>query len=90
MSNPFLVKIGRSCYSLYLVHLLLLICFADPGMRLLHEWFAAPFWLYGAILLVVYLALTIGISFLTYRFVEKPFNQLGKRISRRTESALAG
>jgi peptidoglycan/LPS O-acetylase OafA/YrhL len=88
MSNPFLVKIGRSCYSLYLVHLLLLICFADPGMRLLHEWFTAPFWLYGLILLVVYLAVTIGISFLTYRFVEKPFNQLGKRISRRMESAL--
>jgi peptidoglycan/LPS O-acetylase OafA/YrhL len=89
MSYPLLVRIGRSCYSLYLIHLLLLICFADYGMQVLHAWFAAaPFWLNGLILLLVYLFVTIALSFLTYRFVEKPFNQLGKKISRRTEAML--
>jgi peptidoglycan/LPS O-acetylase OafA/YrhL len=90
LSHSALVRVGRCCYSLYLVHLLLLICFAGPAMRILHGWFEAPFWLYGGILLVVYLVATVGMSLLTYQFVEKPFNQLGKRISRRMESALGG
>jgi peptidoglycan/LPS O-acetylase OafA/YrhL len=88
MSYPLLVKIGRSCYSLYLIHLLLLICFADWGMQLLAGYRVAPFWLNGMILLLVYLLVTILLSFLTYRFVERPFNLLGKKISRKTETGL--
>jgi peptidoglycan/LPS O-acetylase OafA/YrhL len=88
MSQAVLVKIGRSCYSLYLIHLLLLICFADYSMQVLQGWFNAPFWLNGLILLGVYLLVTILLSFLTYRFVEKPFNLLGKKISRRMEAML--
>ncbi len=90
LSYPFLVRIGRCCYSVYIVHLLLLICFAGYGMQVLHGRLAIPWRMSEAILLLLYLAVTTGMSLLTYRFVEQPFNQWGKRVSRRTERALIG
>jgi len=84
LSFPFLVKIGRICYSIYLVHMVLLICFADYFMQLLHRWFVLTDSSYLLISFIVYITVTILLSFVTYSFIEKPFNRMGKSVSRRT------
>ena len=88
LSLPFLVKMGRICYSIYLVHMVLLICFADYFMLVLHKWFILTGINYLLIAFTVYMIVTILISVVTYSLVEKPFNRMGKRISRKMEVLL--
>jgi peptidoglycan/LPS O-acetylase OafA/YrhL len=89
LSLPILVKIGRICYSVYLVHMVLLICFADYFMQLLHRWFILPGIGYLLVSFIVYIALTILISLVTYSLIEKPFNKIGKSVSRKIGILLA-
>ncbi len=59
--------LGRISYSVYLVHgLILQIAFPLPPLGLL----------------LVRLVLVVGLSALTYRFVEEPFLRLGKKLAR--------
>ncbi len=90
LSLPWLVKIGRICYSIYLVHMLLLICFADYFMHLLHHWLTLNDFSYVLIAFIVFIAATILISMVTYSFIEKPFNKLGKRLGKKITNLLPG
>jgi peptidoglycan/LPS O-acetylase OafA/YrhL len=83
MSHHSLVKIGRVCYSIYLIHMLLLICFADVSMRILYLAFNFSFRMNILIEFLVFLFLTITISLGTYNLIERPCNKLGKIISKR-------
>ncbi|WP_344886302.1 acyltransferase [Nonomuraea antimicrobica] len=73
-----LVWFGLISYSLYLVHHPLLKYFVQLGgdLRLA----ALPYQLGTAALAV---ALVVGVSALTYRYVERPMQALGRRVSRR-------
>jgi peptidoglycan/LPS O-acetylase OafA/YrhL len=86
--QPLFVKIGRICYSIYLVHMILLICFADYFMLLLHKWIRLSDFNYFLIAFIVFIVLTILISFVTYSFIEKPYNAMGKKISQRAQRFL--
>jgi peptidoglycan/LPS O-acetylase OafA/YrhL len=88
LSVSFLVSLGRACYSIYLVHMLILICFADYLMQWLHSLVSLPEGGYLIILFIIYITGTTGISFLTYKFIERPFNQWGKRIGRWAEQTI--
>jgi len=89
LSMPLLVKAGQICYSVYLVHMVLLICFADYFMRLLHSWFIAGKSIYLLIAFIVYMLITVLISLVTYALIEKPFNKAGKKISAKMGVLLA-
>ena len=69
--------LGRHSYSLYLVHMPLFEASLRLGGRLL----APDLWL---VLALVALAM---VSALTYRWIEAPFRDLGRRLGRRTESS---
>lgn len=79
-----LIRIGRICYSIYLVHMMLLICFVDYFMQRLHAWFAHPTAAYLWVIFTAYMFTTITISLITFEFIEKPLNSLGIRISEKT------
>jgi peptidoglycan/LPS O-acetylase OafA/YrhL len=72
-----LVALGRISYSLYLVHLIIILA-------LVHE-------LHDKVSTYVILAIAIVLSLLvasaTYHLLEAPCNQIGKRIARRLSSA---
>lgn len=74
LKHPALVWLGGVSYSLYLLHpsMLMLSDFLLKDLRV------AP--LYNAVLATV---LTLGIAHLSFRFIETPFIQLGKRLNNR-------
>jgi len=88
LSLPLLVTIGRICYSIYLVHMVLLICFADYMMAKLRLWI--PLWYPGQLFVAfgIFLITTILVSYITYAIIEKPFNRIGKVISAATGTHL--
>jgi peptidoglycan/LPS O-acetylase OafA/YrhL len=88
LSHPFLITLGRICYSLYLVHMLILIFFADYIVHQFHKDSGLP--VLGCIFLffVFYTVLTFLVSLFTFRTIEKPFNQFGKWLSKKTEKQL--
>ena len=74
LKHPALLWLGGVSYSLYLLH---------PSMQMLSDYLlrdlqVAP--LYSAVLAT---ALTLGIAYLSLRFIETPFIQLGKRLNKR-------
>ena len=82
--QPFMRMTGRLSYSFYLWHDLLLygfarLLFATVPPQVLAEW--------NLTLLAVTYALTVGASLavaaLSYRWVERPFIALGRKLSRR-------
>jgi peptidoglycan/LPS O-acetylase OafA/YrhL len=79
-SVPLLVKIGKICYSLYVNHILLLICFSNIVLMNLHRLVHGPEWLIMLYFVLTFQLLTIFLSLFTYQFIEKPFNIWGKKI----------
>jgi peptidoglycan/LPS O-acetylase OafA/YrhL len=80
-NRPLLVKIGKICYSLYLNHIFLLICFSNIFLSMLHRFLNGPEWLIILLFIVFFQLLTIAVSLITYRFIEKPFNKWGRKAS---------
>ena len=78
-----LAWVGQRAYSLYLVHYPCFY-FIKYSLRTVRPFLPAP---YGglAITAVAYL-LAIGIAALTYRWIEAPFQQRGKRIADAVEA----
>ncbi len=67
-----LVGSGQISYSLYLIHPLVLACLP-----------VGPAWLY----MPTFFALTFVLSTLTYRLVERPCIDLGRRLERRATAS---
>ncbi len=80
LSWPWLVQLGKVCYGIYLVHMLLLIVGVDYGMQVLVVRTDLPRWADMLILLVVVLAVTIGFSFVFFYLIEQPLNRFGKQL----------
>ncbi|MET8870119.1 acyltransferase [Nonomuraea sp. NPDC004580] len=80
-----LVWFGLISYSLYLVHHPLLKYFVQVSGDLRQA--ALP---YQLLMTALALAVVVGASALTYRFVEKPMQDLGRRVSRRCRGGLQG
>jgi peptidoglycan/LPS O-acetylase OafA/YrhL len=74
LEHPALIWLGAVSYSLYLLHPSMLLL----GNYLLGGLQVAP--LYTALLAT---ALTLGLAHLSFRFIETPFIQLGKRLNNR-------
>ncbi|MEV6343489.1 acyltransferase [Actinoplanes sp. NPDC051851] len=75
---PLLTWLGRISYSVYLLHLTLLVVFTrmTPGL-------AERSLPVRILALVLYLVVTLGLAELVYRYVEVPAQNLGRRVVRR-------
>jgi peptidoglycan/LPS O-acetylase OafA/YrhL len=74
--------LGRLSYSIYMTHYVVLVFF-HPVVPLLKE----P---YRSLVLVVYLAIVLGVSALTFRWVEAPWrNRFNRKAARMTDTATA-
>jgi peptidoglycan/LPS O-acetylase OafA/YrhL len=83
LSHTIFVRIGKICYSLYVNHFFLLICFANPVLTLLYRFIKGPDWLIIFLFIIFFQLLTALISLCTYRIIEKPFNIWGRQIGRK-------
>lgn len=81
LNFPGFVKIGKICYSLYVNHIFLLICFSGLFMTIIHRLIKGPNWLIVLIFVLIIQTINILISLITYRVIEKPFNRWGKSFS---------
>ena len=77
LGRPVPQWLGRHSYSLYLVHMPLF----EASLRLGGRWLAPDLWL------ILVLVMLVGVSALTYRWIEAPFRDLGRRLARRGESS---
>lgn len=70
-------KLGELSYSMYLVHFMIIVLIASKLSlpNILGDWWWSAL-LYGVCLI---LPLTLGLSYMTYTFIEKPFLQLRKK-----------
>jgi peptidoglycan/LPS O-acetylase OafA/YrhL len=74
LDHPALVWLGAVSYSLYLLH---------PSMLMLSEFLLSPTGASGWIVALLATLLTLGIAHLSFRCIETPFIQLGKRLNNR-------
>jgi peptidoglycan/LPS O-acetylase OafA/YrhL len=81
LNFPVFVKIGKICYSLYVNHIFLLICFSGTLMIILHHFIKGPNWLIVLMFVLVVQTINILISLVTYNLIEKSFNKWGKSFS---------
>jgi peptidoglycan/LPS O-acetylase OafA/YrhL len=65
---PFLKELGNISYSLYLIH----VCILPTISR---------FFDYGPMNVFIHLFISVGLSYLTFNFIEKPFIRAGKKLS---------
>lgn len=93
LKRPQLVRLGEVSYSIYLVHYLIVLA-AFGGAAVLGRvvdlgspWIDASGRFAGDLATVVYLAVVIGASAVTYRWIESPgrdwFNALSRRLGER-------
>lgn len=82
LSQAFLVLVGKICYSLYLWHMLWLILFTGSTYQFFAGYLKMPEGISLAVTFFCFLTSTFCISWLTYLFIEVPFNKLGKRVAR--------
>lgn len=68
IANKFLARFGETTYSFYLIHLPVMY-YVNVNFLPLQSGFTLVYW--GKVLLVLILAMIL--SFLSYRFIEKPF-----------------
>lgn len=82
LSLPFLVVIGKVCYSIYLLHQLLIFIFWRQFPSFFHALSKEnPFII--VLVYLAYLAIIILLSRLFFKLIEQPMNKVGKRIARR-------
>ncbi|MEB3245883.1 MAG: acyltransferase [Vampirovibrionales bacterium] len=74
--------LGNISYSVYLIHAQIGTVFMGLIIAIRPAWFAEH-WLALFALIAVAMALTLGISSLTYRWIEQPAVQLGRSLSER-------
>jgi peptidoglycan/LPS O-acetylase OafA/YrhL len=74
LDHPALVWLGAVSYSLYLLH---------PSMLMLSEFLLSPTGASGWIVALLATLLTLGIAHLSFRCIETPFIQFGKRLNNR-------
>ncbi len=86
LAQPALQRLGEISYSVYLVHIPILY----GVFRALTKWDEHLFgWKFLALALPATLALTLLVSALTYRIIEKPGMALGRRLAKRLETTPA-
>ncbi|SFR19382.1 hypothetical protein SAMN04515673_11640, partial [Poseidonocella sedimentorum] len=68
--------LGRMSYSVYLSHMLLIVLL----VRLLHMLGLSQGWLGAALLLGLLVPVTLLVSWLSYLWIEKPFNDFGRQL----------
>jgi peptidoglycan/LPS O-acetylase OafA/YrhL len=78
-ANRPLVLCGECSFSIYLLHM--------PVIYLFHKYFAQP---QPLLLLIPFIALVLGLSWLNYRLIERPGARLIKSIGHLFERKLAG
>ena len=71
LSTAWLVRLGEACYGIYLIHILLLIVFADYMRQRMGLW--------GTF--AVYMVMTVALALVLARLVERPMIRLGKKLS---------
>lgn len=86
---PPLLFLGRVSYSVYLLQFIVILCVVPPWIALLNSWGVhRSLWLLPLSLLVS-IGLTLALSALNYRWVEKPCIDLGHRLSRKIHEKFA-
>lgn len=84
ITNAFSLRMGLWSYSIYLLHPFVLVFAIVPARHAVYEALAGhPVWVPFTISTVGIYICVIGCAFLTHRFIEQPFEQLGKSLSRR-------
>jgi hypothetical protein len=81
-------RFGRYCYSIYLLHFILLYEAVGTITRLLRQPFLAHHSaeVQFAVVYVVVASICLGLGFVAFNFIEKPFVELGRRFVRRLEA----
>ncbi len=87
ISMPALVRVGKICYSLYVNHILVLICLTNIIMGTLHQWIKGPEWVIIVSFVLVIQTVNLLLSFITYNLIEKPFNKFGRQLTLRIPSS---
>jgi peptidoglycan/LPS O-acetylase OafA/YrhL len=82
---PLLIFLGRISYSVYLLQFIILLCVLPPLFHLLNSWgVRRAIWLLP-LDFIVSIGLTVGLSALTYRWIEKPCINLGHWLSQKMQ-----
>jgi peptidoglycan/LPS O-acetylase OafA/YrhL len=80
-SRHLFVFLGRISYGIYLTHAFILIALVPLVLSILNTHGITGDYATRIVVLVFLVVTTIAISWFFYRTIEKPFNQLGKRIA---------
>lgn len=86
LSARWLVWLGDISFGIYLVHFLVIVVVARLMTHFLVSYSLPAQML---LMLVPVLAISLGASYFSYRFIEIPFNDLGKSLQRHVRAALA-
>ena len=80
---PPVIFLGRISYSVYLLQMIVILCVLPPWVHLLNAWgISSTIWLLP-LTLTASVAVTVGMSALTYRWIEVPCIDLGHKLSKR-------
>ncbi|MBS0244521.1 MAG: acyltransferase, partial [Proteobacteria bacterium] len=91
LEAPPLVALGRWSYSIYMVHFILATSisvllerghFTRVDVGNINALMVLP-WRWGDVLLMGYLAVVVAVSMMTYRMIEQPWRDIGRRLAAR-------